>query len=100
MLSSFSVAFPDVVEMYQIILVAWMYMTPIIYPVSVFPEKYKYFLLFNPLTYFVELFHIPIYEGRFPTWMEFWPALMIGLVTLVVGWLFFSKKIDEFAYRV
>lgn len=100
LLSTFAVVFPDVVEMYQIILTAWMYLTPIIYPVSIFPEKYKFFLVFNPLTYFVQLFHIPIYEGRFPTWMEFWPALVIGFAMLIIGWFFFSKKIDEFAYRV
>lgn len=100
LLSTFSVVFPDVAEMYEIILVAWMYLTPIIYPASMFPERYKYFLTLNPMTYFIELFHIPLYQGRFPTWMEFWPALVIGLSVLVIGWLFFSKKIDEFAYRV
>jgi len=56
-------------------------------------------MVYNPLAYFVALFHIPIYEGRTPTWMEFWPALAIGLGMLFVGWFFFSKKIDEFAYR-
>lgn len=100
LLSTFSVIFPDVVEMYQIILTAWMYLTPIIYPATTFPEKYQFFLKFNPLVYFVALFHIPIYEGRFPTWTEFWPALAIGLGMLFIGWYFFSKKIDEFAYRV
>jgi len=99
LLSTFSVVFPDVVEMYQIILTAWMYLTPIIYPVTTFPEKYRYLMVYNPLAYFVALFHIPIYEGRTPTWMEFWPALAIGLGMLFVGWFFFSKKIDEFAYR-
>lgn len=100
LLSTFSVIFPDVVEMYEIILIAWMYMTPIIYPASMFPERYKFILTLNPLTYFIELFHIPLYQGRFPTWMEFWPALVIGILMLVTGWFFFSKKIDEFAYRV
>ena len=100
LLSTFSVIFPDVVEMYQIILTAWMYLTPIIYPATTFPAKYQFFLKFNPLAYFVALFHIPIYDGRIPTWAEFWPALAIGLGMLFIGWFFFSKKIDEFAYHV
>jgi len=100
LLSTFAVYFPDVVEMYQIILTAWMYLTPIIYPITTFPEKYRLFLTFNPLLYFVQLFHISIYEGRFPTWVEFWPALVCAFGMLTIGWLFFSKKIDEFAYRV
>jgi len=100
LLSTFSVVFPDVVEMYEIILIAWMYMTPIIYPISMFPEKYRFLQTINPLRYFIELFHIPLYQGRFPTWWEFFPAVVISVFMLVIGWLFFSKKIDEFAYRV
>lgn len=100
LLSTFAVVFPDVAEMYQIILTAWMYLTPIIYPVAIFPQEYQLLLFLNPLFYFVQLFHIPIYEGRFPAWMELWPALVIGLAMLIIGWFFFSKKIDEFAYRV
>jgi ABC-type polysaccharide/polyol phosphate export permease len=99
-LSTFALLFPDVAEMYQIILTAWMYLTPIIYPISTFPEQYRWLLKLNPLLFFTELFHIPIYEGRFPAWAEFWPALVIAIVMLIIGWAFFSKKIDEFSYRV
>ena len=100
LLSTLSVFFPDVVEMYQIILTAWMYLTPIIYTISVFPEKYRPLLLLNPLTFLVELFHICIVEGRFPIWVEFWPAAAWSFGILLVGWLFFTKQSDEFAYRV
>ena len=42
MLSTLAVYFPDVAEMYQIILAAWMYMTPIFYPESILPEMLAY----------------------------------------------------------
>jgi ABC-type polysaccharide/polyol phosphate export permease len=98
--SSLSVFFPDVVEMYQIILTAWMYLTPIIYTISIFPERYRPLLLLNPMTFLVELFHICIIEGRFPAWGEVWPAAAWSFGILIVGWLFFTKQSDEFAYRV
>jgi ABC-2 type transport system permease protein len=100
LLSALAIYFPDVVEMYQIILTAWMYLTPIIYPASIFPENFKVFLTINPFVYLVALFQIPVYDGRFPTWMELWPALLIAVGMLILGWLVFSKKIDEFSYRV
>jgi len=100
LLSTIAIYFPDVSEMYQIILTAWMYLTPIIYPETTFPAKYRPLLLINPLTSLVRLFHIPIIDGRFPTWVEFWPAIAWSLGMLIVGWIFFTKKIDEFAYRV
>ena len=37
LLSTLAVYFPDVSEMYQIVLMAWMYMTPIIYPANIIP---------------------------------------------------------------
>ncbi len=99
-LSAFALLFPDVSEMYQVILTAWMYLTPIIYPASIFPERFTWFLKVNPLTYFVALFQIPIYEGRFPTWAEFLPTLLIAIAMMIIGWTSFSRRIDEFSYRV
>ena len=98
-MSTMAVHFPDVVEMYQIILVAWMYLTPIIYPADILPEPYgKFILALNPMYHLVQLFRIPIYEGVLPSWNEIILSSLIALVTLSVGWFYYSKKADEFAY--
>jgi len=100
-LSTTAVYFPDVAEMYQIVLAAWMYLTPIIYPSSMLPDNLRFWLeLLNPMYRIVHLFRLPIYDGRLPTWGEFWPTLVTTLVVLIVGWIFFTNKSDEFAYRV
>lgn len=100
-LSTLAVYFPDVTEMYQIVLTAWMYLTPIIYPASMLPEGLRFWLqTLNPMYRIVDLFRLPIYEGRIPTFSEFWPAALISLAFLVVGWSVFVSKADEFAYRV
>jgi len=99
-ISTLAVYFPDVAEMYQIILTAWMYLTPIIYPETVIPAKYQLILHLNPMYYLVKLWRLPLYDGRWPTWGEFWPAAVIAIGMLLVGWFFFTSKSDEFAYRV
>jgi ABC-type polysaccharide/polyol phosphate export permease len=99
-ISTLAVYFPDVAEMYQIILTAWMYLTPIIYPETVIPAKYQLILHLNPLYYLVKLWRVPLYDGRWPVWGEFWPAALITFGMLLVGWLIFTSKSDEFAYRV
>ena len=101
LISTIAIYFADVVDMYQIILTAWMYLTPIIYPENIIPERY-HFLIFglNPMYHLVKLYRIPIYDGRLPSLGEIGIAGGIALVTLVVGWLVFSSKADEFAYRV
>lgn len=100
LISTLAVYFPDVAEMYQIILTAWMYLTPIIYPEAIIPAKYSFVLRLNPLYYLVKLWRLPLYDGRWPTWGEVWPAALIAFGMLLVGWLVFTSKSDEFAYRV
>ena len=100
MISTVAFYFPDVAEMYQIILIAWMYLTPIIYPETAIPQKYQLFLHLNPLYYLVKLWRVPLYDGRWPIWNEVWPAMLIAFGMLLAGWLIFTSKSDEFAYRV
>jgi len=100
LLTTVAIYFPDVAEMYQIILTAWMYLTPIIYPETAFPTKYRFMLEINPLTSLVRMFHVTLFEGRFPLWVEIWPAILWSFGVLIFSWLFFTKKSDEFVYRV
>jgi ABC-2 type transport system permease protein len=99
-LCRYAVFFPDVAEMYQIILTAWMYITPIIFPMDMFPKQFGFVLALNPMTWMVRIFRSPIYDGRIPTTEEFLVALAWGLGTLMVGWVLFTRKSDEYAYRV
>jgi ABC-2 type transport system permease protein len=92
--------FVDVLDIYQVVLTILMYMTPIIYPVSIVPERFLFFIHANPMFTFVQLFRQPIYEGTVPEAYLIIRAALLALVALGVGWWFFSKKADEFAYRV
>ncbi len=99
-LSTLSAYFPDVSEMYQILLTAWMYLTPIIYPETIIPENLLWAFHSNPMYHLVKMFRLSIFEGRLPSMAEFLPALSWGVGVLVVGWLFFTSKSDEYAYRI
>lgn len=99
-LSTLAIYFPDVAEMYQIILVAWMYLTPIIYPEEILPAAYRFWVTnLNPMYHLIKIFRMPLYEGIFPGWIEIAIASGIAMITLVIGWLFFAKKADEFTYQ-
>lgn len=101
LISTFAVYFPDVAEMYQIAVMGWMYLTPVIYPEEILPPQYSFIVThLNPMSYLVKLFRIPIYYGRPPTLFEFMPGILVALVTLILGWIVFTRKSDEFAYRI
>jgi ABC-2 type transport system permease protein len=99
-LSTLAIYFPDVTEMYQIILLAWMYVTPIIYPTEILPVAYRFWITnLNPMYHLIQIFRMPLYEGVLPGWIEIAIAGGVALVTLTLGWLFFAKKADEFTYQ-
>ena len=99
-LSALAVYFVDVVEMYQVFLMAWFYFTPLVYPVQIIPAHYTWAFLLNPLYYMVEVFRQPIFLGRLPDLQTLTVACLLSLFTVLFGWWFFTRKADEFAYRV
>jgi ABC-2 type transport system permease protein len=100
-ISTIAVYFPDVAEMYAIAVLGWMYLTPIIYPEEILPQAYQFLIThLNPMYYLVKLFRVLVYYGRAPTGTELFPAVLVALVFLVSGWIIFTRKAGEFAYRI
>lgn len=101
LLSAIAVYFVDVADMYEIALTAWMYLTPIVYPEEIVPASYRFWLLnLNPMYHLVKLFRLPLYFGQWPSLERLACAAAVALGTLVVGWVVFARRADEFAYRV
>jgi ABC-2 type transport system permease protein len=101
LLSTWAIYFYDVTEMYQILLTAWLYLTPVIYPEEIIPEASRVFLFsLNPMYHLVTLFRVPIYEGVIPDPTRILIALGFSFLILLAGWLIFTQRSDEFAYRI
>jgi ABC-2 type transport system permease protein len=98
--SSLSVYFHDVREMYQVAMVGLMYLTPIVYPREVVPEKYRWLIDANPMTPLLELLRAPIYNGRLPDEHTLLVSSISALVALVVGWQLFRRLSNGFYVRL
>ena len=73
-----------------------MYASPIVYPLSVVPEKYKLYILANPMTPIIEGFrHAFIGKGVLETNM-FLYSIFFTLVTFILGLLVFNKMEKNF----
>jgi ABC-2 type transport system permease protein len=99
-LSALAVFFADVVEMYEVILRAVFYLSAVMYPASILPANYAWFLHFNPLYNLLEAFRTPIYVGTLAGSHTLWAAAASAGVALVIGWWLFVRQIDEYAYRI
>ncbi len=74
----------------------FMYITPVVYPVSALPEKYRFLLYFNPLSPIFECFRYAFLgSGSFDLLNLLWSAVFI-LVILVAGTVIFNKVEKSF----
>lgn len=99
-LSRVAAYFADVLEMYQIFLMAWMYLTPIIYPKEIIPERFLWLFNLNPMYHLIEIFRAPLLIGWLAGPNTVIASVAAAAVALAFGWWYFSRKADELAYRI
>ena len=95
-LTAISIFFGDVREMVQAAMPALMYLTPIIYPLSIVPERFRWAIKLNPMVYIVEIVRDPIYYGIVPSQTTLTVAAIVSFGTLAVGWMIFRHLAPRF----
>ncbi len=73
-----------------------MFATPVIYPVSSLPEKYKGFILANPLSHVVESFRFAYLGSGSFSWLNLGYSLLFGIAVLIIGIVVFNKVEKSF----
>src|SRR6478672_2225381 len=68
LISSLGVFLRDIAQGVTLLLMAWMYLTPIIYPESIVPERFRWFINVNPFTALVRSYRRIFLEGLAPDW--------------------------------
>lgn len=99
-ISMVAIFFADIIDLYQILLQAAFYLTPIMYPVTALPPSLQHYMVFNPIYDVVKVFRDPIYDGHLPSLFSLSTALIATLSVLFFGWWFFTRKADQISYRV
>ena len=94
--AALAVFFTDVREMIQAFLPAIMYLTPIIYPMSILPERFAAVVRLNPLLYLLDLLRAPLYVGALPSPTALVVAGSSALVSILAGWLVFRRLAPRF----
>ncbi|MEK7257945.1 MAG: ABC transporter permease, partial [Bacteroidota bacterium] len=73
-----------------------MYVTPVIFPLSEVPEKYKVFAMINPLTGVIETFRYAFLGGQTFSWLLFGYSCVSMVVVLLFGMLVFNRTEKTF----
>ncbi len=96
-LGALNVFFRDIQYIYNAVTTAWLYLTPVFYPIESLPEKLQFVIkAFNPLYYYVAEFRDLIYYGNFPGPRIWWGGWIIAFIMLIIGLAVFKHKQDDF----
>ena len=74
----------------------WMYLTPIVYPLSIAESKYRMLLILNPMTSVVECFRGIFFGISSIHLSEIFISIIITLSVFVVGCILFNKMEKNF----
>ncbi len=100
-LSIYTVFFRDLAHLYTVGLTAWMYLTPIIYPIEIVPERYLFIIrTINPLYYLVLCFREIIFYNQVPSLQLHITCLVIALSAFTLGLYVFFKNQDRFILHI
>ena len=96
-LSALNVRYRDVGHTIPFLMQVWMYASPIVYPVSVIPEKYRFFYSLNPMVGVIEGFRWALLGKQSPDFAGM--AISVAMVLLLMsgGLVFFRNMEKTFA---
>ena len=95
-LSAITVKFRDIMHLYSVFVTALMYLTPVIYPMSILPEWLKKIVLLNPLTNILTMFRNVMINNMLPSISSILLAAVEVAVVMVLGLYVFYKRQDTF----
>ena len=84
-LSIACVFFRDFVHIVPIVMQSIFFLTPVFYPITAIPERFRIYLEYNPFYILVQLFRNPIYNASLPPIHYISSALILSVLSMILG---------------
>ena len=97
MLASLGVFLRDVGQTIGIVTTVLMFLSPVFYPVTAVPERFRPFIMANPLTFIIEQAREVLIWGHFPNWIGLGAYTLAATVVTWAGYAWFQKTRKGFA---
>lgn len=97
-ISTLTVFFHDTKYIYDVLLMAWMYSTPVFYPESIVPDKFRFLLQINPIYHFLSLFRFSLYADIELDPQKLLYGLFFSVFAFLAGWLFYNRFKDRVTF--
>ena len=96
-ISALDVYFRDLEHILGILAMAWMFLTPIMYDISMIPKRLLPIFMLNPMSPIVTAYRDILYSGGIPRLETLGTAVGMGIVFLVLGFLIFGRLKKRFS---
>jgi lipopolysaccharide transport system permease protein len=97
LLAAMNVKYRDVKYVIPFLTQIWMFVTPIIYPITFVPDRYQWLLALNPVTGVVEGFRAAVLGAQPVPWRVVGISWGITLLLALIGAVYFRKTERQFA---
>jgi lipopolysaccharide transport system permease protein len=91
-LSALQVRLRDIGLAMPLVMQLWMFATPVVYPLSQVPARFRPFYILNPLAGTVEGFRRVLLQNQPPDARSLEVAALISLILLPISYLFFKHR--------
>lgn len=96
-LAALAVFFRDIQYIWNVVCTAWMYLTPIFYPIDLLPEQLQWAVTrLNPMYYFIDMFRDFTWAGTGTPGINVIRGSIVALVMVIIGTWTFMKSKDRF----
>ena len=90
-LSALMVYFRDTQFLYGVVIVLWMYLTPLFYPIDIIPENMMGIYSLNPMYQYVTFFRTLVLDAAMPSMTQFAWCFGYAFLFMGIGFVVFRK---------
>ncbi|MCL4383950.1 ABC transporter permease [Patescibacteria group bacterium] len=99
-LAAANLLYRDIQYLLGLVLMLWMYLTPVIYPADIVPEKLRFIYQLNPMSVIINAYRQTILGGGMPNLTSLGIGVLVSIVTLLIGLKYFKIKEKIFADNI
>ena len=100
-LAAGNVFFRDISNIWSVVTLAWMYMTPIFYSIDNMSPTLRYWIpKLNPMYIYITQFRDFVVKGHMTWTVLIWRGALVAVVMLTLGLFVFGKTKDKFILHI
>lgn len=89
--SALNVYYRDVEHVFPLVIQLWMFLCPIIYPVSLVPDRLRTIYMLNPMSPIIDGYRRVLIQGRPPDFYYLAIAMLVSIIIFLLSFQYFKK---------